>query len=812
MPPSWAAFAAGAAAVAARASGRAVDLIVLDTSRPGRPRARPLADALARIVRARAINPRFIAGQMRHGPRGAAEFAETVTRLVDFAQTTGAVGETLIDLVYDAYLVDPTVREFLLRTNPAAARNIADCLTTARRHGWWHPRRNDVDADLQVPRGGGCGMSGRRNACPGLSAPMPTGDGLLVRFTPAGPIGTDTFIALCAAAQRHGNGTIEITARGSVQVRGLSERSAEEFAAAVAALGIAANGVPVIATPLDDDPEAVIAAGPLAAELRLAIGDLDLALAGQGLTLAPKTSVVVDGGGRLHLDALTADIRLRATAASDGPRFAVGIAGDGASATWLGVVTPDEVCAVVVTLLTAIAALGPTARARDLLGVKGDAASARWEAVAIGSGRNPSREGRGWSTEGRPGGEATVHEINCAAPPPGLAPLGHPPPSGEGLRGGPVGGCAADLSDVPRMRGMSLPPSARRECADDTDAGMPVSNSVAEETTWLPTFVAPPPRPPAEPVGLHRLRDDRIALGVALAFGHADADRLARLIAIAADHGAAALRPAAGRALLIVGVAPDHAIALAEAVARFGFITSHDDPRRRIVACPGAPICSSGRMPTRQLAATLAAMLSDRFHQTDHMNGCADPPKLSFRSAVRGPQKIAQHFFGVPRSGLPDLTASPESTTAAGGSAPWAGAMDFGFSAVGPWPTASPRNDPEYELDDGNNPLAIDAGVPAVIHLSGCHKGCAHPGPAAITVVGTEHGCGIIRSGSAGAEPPRFVAPADVVGAVVAEVACADRPAYASKIACGVASSAAIASPPAELTSAATSPGEAAHG
>ena len=35
-------------------------------------------------MRARAINPRFITGQMRHGPRGAAEFAETVERLTAF--------------------------------------------------------------------------------------------------------------------------------------------------------------------------------------------------------------------------------------------------------------------------------------------------------------------------------------------------------------------------------------------------------------------------------------------------------------------------------------------------------------------------------------------------------------------------------------------------------------------------------------------------------------------------------------------------------------------------------------------------------
>jgi len=35
--------------------------------------------------------------------------------------------------------------------------------------------------------------SHRRGACPGLSAPMPTGDGLLVRLMPAEPIPLDAF-------------------------------------------------------------------------------------------------------------------------------------------------------------------------------------------------------------------------------------------------------------------------------------------------------------------------------------------------------------------------------------------------------------------------------------------------------------------------------------------------------------------------------------------------------------------------------------------------------------------------------------------
>ncbi len=148
------AFIGGFAAAAATLD-RAADLIVLDTADPHRPRARTLAASIARIVRARAISPRFIDGLMRHGPRGAAEIAETVDRLVAFAETTDAVPSELIDLVHDAYVADARVRNFLNRENPAAARAVAERLDGARRQGLWHPRRNDVDADLSALGSGG---------------------------------------------------------------------------------------------------------------------------------------------------------------------------------------------------------------------------------------------------------------------------------------------------------------------------------------------------------------------------------------------------------------------------------------------------------------------------------------------------------------------------------------------------------------------------------------------------------------------------------------------------------------------------------
>ncbi|WP_292638000.1 cobaltochelatase subunit CobN, partial [Mesorhizobium sp.] len=138
----------GGFSAALAALGKNADVIVLDTTDPQKPKPRSVGEAVSRVVRARAVNPRFIAGQMRHGPRGASEFAETVDRLVGFAETTYAIPGALIEAVHDAYLGDAIVRAFILRENPAAAKVIAERLLSARRRGLWHPLRNSIDDDL----------------------------------------------------------------------------------------------------------------------------------------------------------------------------------------------------------------------------------------------------------------------------------------------------------------------------------------------------------------------------------------------------------------------------------------------------------------------------------------------------------------------------------------------------------------------------------------------------------------------------------------------------------------------------------------
>jgi precorrin-3B synthase len=208
----------------------------------------------------------------------------------------------------------------------------------------------------------------RRGACPGLSAPMMTGDGLLVRLLPIGTIALDAFAALCAAARQHGNGIIEFTSRGSIQIRGLSAASAPRFAAAVAALGIAGeDGIPVLINPLAGlDGEDIIDAGALAADMRLTLARHSLAA-----RLSAKVSVVIDDGGLLNLDGIAADVRLRAEAIDGVATLRVGVGGDGRSATHLGGVAARDVVEVAARLLEVLAQRSRAARMRDVVAADG---------------------------------------------------------------------------------------------------------------------------------------------------------------------------------------------------------------------------------------------------------------------------------------------------------------------------------------------------------------------------------------------------------------------------------------------------------
>jgi precorrin-3B synthase len=360
----------------------------------------------------------------------------------------------------------------------------------------------------------------------------------------------ETFIALCDASQTHGNGVMEITQRGSLQVRGLSSGSAIPFARTATALGLTAEGEPaILASPLfGSDAQESVDLFRFSATLRAQLmRDPD------AKAIGPKVSVLVDGGGALHLDGVPADLRLRV---ENSARFHLSMAGDAATSVSLGWVEPDRAIHAIAQVLTAVANRGRHARARDL-----------------------------------------VNDTDMDA--------------------------------------------LRSSLAGVLVAGPP-----------------PPPRPRAEPIGTHRMNDGRVARGIAPAFGYGEAGMLKRLAHTAARCGAASIRPAPGRALLIVGLTPAAADELAAIAAADGWVVQPDDTRRHIVACAGAPACASAALSTRQLAPAIAQaanLLLDgsmTIHVSGCAKGCAHPSAAAL--TIVGPDRliVEGRACDVPQGGI----------------------------------------------------------------------------------------------------------------------------------------------------------------
>jgi cobaltochelatase CobN len=149
LAADYAAHEAGVAAAAANLGAPIALLYHLDATRTDAPRARALSEEISRVVRARAANPKWIAGMKRHGFRGAAEIAATLEHMAAFAHLAEAVPSHLFDLYYDATLGDDETRAFLAQANPHALSAMESCFARLRDASLWVTRRNSIAVNLR---------------------------------------------------------------------------------------------------------------------------------------------------------------------------------------------------------------------------------------------------------------------------------------------------------------------------------------------------------------------------------------------------------------------------------------------------------------------------------------------------------------------------------------------------------------------------------------------------------------------------------------------------------------------------------------
>lgn len=141
-------FEGGAAAAIQSLQGQSRPIYHNDHSRPERPVIRTLDDEIARVVRSRVVNPKWIDGVKRHGYKGAFEMAASVDYLFAFAATTGLVKGHHFDLVESAFIEDDDTRDFIADHNPDALNDIALRLQEAIDRGLWTPRSNSARARI----------------------------------------------------------------------------------------------------------------------------------------------------------------------------------------------------------------------------------------------------------------------------------------------------------------------------------------------------------------------------------------------------------------------------------------------------------------------------------------------------------------------------------------------------------------------------------------------------------------------------------------------------------------------------------------
>jgi cobaltochelatase CobN len=138
----------GGFAAASALLGNNAELYHLDTSEPATPKARTVGEEIARIVRGRLTNPRWIEGMLGHGHRGVAEIAQGVDALYAFAATTRIVPGHLFDITHDALMADEAILARMIAANPAGTAAIAGRLRDALARGLWVARRNAVAGEL----------------------------------------------------------------------------------------------------------------------------------------------------------------------------------------------------------------------------------------------------------------------------------------------------------------------------------------------------------------------------------------------------------------------------------------------------------------------------------------------------------------------------------------------------------------------------------------------------------------------------------------------------------------------------------------
>ncbi len=129
-------FLGGLAKSVELVKGRKVQMYVTDTT-GNKPITEPVDKSIARGIRTRVLNPKWVDGMLAHKAHGAQKIADRFENVLGLAATTGAVDEWIYDALDQTYVQDENLRRRMTENNPHAYMRILEQMMEYSERGYW---------------------------------------------------------------------------------------------------------------------------------------------------------------------------------------------------------------------------------------------------------------------------------------------------------------------------------------------------------------------------------------------------------------------------------------------------------------------------------------------------------------------------------------------------------------------------------------------------------------------------------------------------------------------------------------------------
>lgn len=124
--------------------GRKAKMYITDTT-GDRIHSESVEKSIARGIRTRVLNPKWIDGMLEHKYHGVQKIADRFENVMGFAATTNSVEEWIYDDMYSAYVDDEELRQRLVENNPYAYMDILEQMTEYYNRGYWDADKDKID-------------------------------------------------------------------------------------------------------------------------------------------------------------------------------------------------------------------------------------------------------------------------------------------------------------------------------------------------------------------------------------------------------------------------------------------------------------------------------------------------------------------------------------------------------------------------------------------------------------------------------------------------------------------------------------------